>query len=376
MLKAHRSKSPPADGISSTEPYGSNDVEQMFLDAVESGNLTCASACMEAIGKAPHFLNEALTKAIYAGSVSSVQFLLRSGYALNPEPKFQPLNIAIANRNVEILEVLLELEAHPGLEFAGVLSLDKERRFHKPIKAALRYRFPQAIDLLLEYGAIRGLPTYDQSIRFWGEIALEEELEAVKCVKVLLNHLEHEAIAEMASCILVMISHRCYSIEVCKLLMQNGADINFQGSTWPSENTTKGKSTALYAAATSKSKRAAEFMKFLLQSGADPNIASGNRMAGTRPGARQISKHLGMTWDELCQSTESSRVSVNSMSSSEPVTSYRSAVNVTADTHPASRNLAFRPSELLEPPVSVHSHQEHRPLLEENPSSAKRRRMN
>ncbi|KAJ5826600.1 hypothetical protein N7447_003363 [Penicillium robsamsonii] len=74
------------------------------------------------------------------------------------------------------------------------------------------------------------------------------------------------------------------------------------------------------AAAAKKTREAAELMKLLLLAGADPNAFhqrtkdSEPKSPGMGKGAKQISKWLGMTWDELVKWAAEQR----SRSTSEP----------------------------------------------------------
>lgn len=92
------------------------------------------------------------------------------------------------------------------------------------------------------------------------------------------------------------------SIAVITYLLQKGADVNSRGH---SDLSTRG--TALYYACTKTSQNAAYMTKFLLESGADPALKVGGRLPGERRGAKNISKWLGVTWEELVEATSHKR---------------------------------------------------------------------
>jgi hypothetical protein len=92
------------------------------------------------------------------------------------------------------------------------------------------------------------------------------------------------------------------SIAVITYLLQKGADVNSRGD---SDRTIRG--TALYYACTKTSENAAYMTKFLLESGADPALKVGGRLPGERRGAKNISKWLGVTWEELVEATSHKR---------------------------------------------------------------------
>lgn len=93
------------------------------------------------------------------------------------------------------------------------------------------------------------------------------------------------------------------SVEIGRWLLQNGAEVNSRGG-----SLTKKVGTALYAVSVKRTENAAHFAKFLLESGADPTLGISGRLPGEQIGARNISKWLGMTWEELVESTKSARL--------------------------------------------------------------------
>jgi len=97
------------------------------------------------------------------------------------------------------------------------------------------------------------------------------------------------------------------SIVQVKALLDCGADINFRLSSLYL--------TPLHHAARKTTAKAAELMKFLLLSGADPTTSATSTYRGsertttisTERGARNISKWLNMTWDELVEWAQEER---------------------------------------------------------------------
>lgn len=65
--------------------------------------------------------------------------------------------------------------------------------------------------------------------------------------------------------------------------------------------------TALQFAARKTTQQAADLMKFLLLQGADPNLGTPKKMIRDEKGAREISKWLGLTWEELVERTREER---------------------------------------------------------------------
>ncbi|KAJ5192177.1 hypothetical protein N7449_008319 [Penicillium cf. viridicatum] len=101
----------------------------------------------------------------------------------------------------------------------------------------------------------------------------------------------------------VVASSTC-SVSIAKVLLDCGAVVDFR--TWKSRKCTWAK-TPLKLAAAKRTREGAEMMKLLLLAGADPNVlyqperASEPTTAGMERGAQNVSKWLGMTWDELVE---------------------------------------------------------------------------
>lgn len=107
--------------------------------------------------------------------------------------------------------------------------------------------------------------------------------------------------------VLKFVPRRNCSVDIAEFLLRNGADVNTRGISASARN-----GTPLYIAAGRTTVEAAKFMKFLLEFGADPYVVVGGRTAGELPGARNISRWLGMTWDELVESTAAARADYQS----------------------------------------------------------------
>lgn len=123
---------------------------------------------------------------------------------------------------------------------------------------------------------------------------------------------------ELGAALKIVADSTC-SIVVAKALVEYGADVNFKRTTRASER------TPLHVAATKTTLAAAELMKFLLLSGADPTVSAvvkrgkepgrrrgrflgeETRTPSMERGAQNISKWLGMTWDQLVKWAEEQR---------------------------------------------------------------------
>lgn len=110
---------------------------------------------------------------------------------------------------------------------------------------------------------------------------------------------------------LVYVAQSCCSIRLAKYLINAGAEVDHRRSEYFR--------TSLHHAARKTSAEAAELMKYLLQRGADPElkfrnkeeshskIGEGTQSVRDEKGAKQISKWLGISWDELMEQTRKER---------------------------------------------------------------------
>lgn len=108
---------------------------------------------------------------------------------------------------------------------------------------------------------------------------------------------------------LVNVGHTTCSVNLAAILIQHGANVNFQPQ--------KQFPTALQAAAAQDTLQAATFMKFLLFQGADPTFNQFKSLKrrqkqslvsiGEERGPQGISRWLGITWEELVAQARSER---------------------------------------------------------------------
>ena len=366
LSETHQNRDSVPTKSSHNEPYHPQDLRSIFLDAIEAEELICARKLLERIPNPP--LSKAMENAIRTSSVPAVRLLLEFGYTDYINTPDENLHLVIQSKEVEILRVFLEHGANPKT-FPGIPHYDADKN-QGPVDLAFTAKSPESMKLLMNYGADIKLRTWNlRGMHGWKEMGPEEELVAIQCIQILL---EHTASESAESELLLAISEGCKSIEIARYLLENGANINFICVRKEVPYLKIG-STAIYLATRHANKRSAEFLRFLLQSGADPTIKSG-KLAGERPGARNVSKYLGMTWDELCQSTSSSRRTINPAVTSGVPAQSNIAVRSADYDRPVSGDLPLRPLE----PFSIDSgnqSQQERPLGQEESSTSKRRRL-
>jgi hypothetical protein len=92
------------------------------------------------------------------------------------------------------------------------------------------------------------------------------------------------------------------SIPQAKVLLELGADINHPRKPWRRHGL-----TPLHTALKKSTAEGAEFVNFLLTSGANPKYGYGKREIDWEIGATSISRWLGISWNELVKSTREFR---------------------------------------------------------------------
>ncbi|KAH7255143.1 uncharacterized protein BKA55DRAFT_563482 [Fusarium redolens] len=99
--------------------------------------------------------------------------------------------------------------------------------------------------------------------------------------------------------ILASIASSTCSINLTRYALNNGCKVDAQSS--------YNSLTALQIAARNTTEQAAKLMEFLLLQGADPDKGTAKKRIGEEKGARQISRWLGVTWEQLVERTTKKR---------------------------------------------------------------------
>ncbi|KAK6225176.1 putative SOM1 protein [Colletotrichum tabaci] len=115
----------------------------------------------------------------------------------------------------------------------------------------------------------------------------EAEMATIQCIHRF-RHLR--AYKESVLDILKLLGFRCCSIPIAKLLLEDGA--------YPDGTHNTGY-TALFAAAANTDRNSAEFIKFLLEQGAEISFTWKGQGLSDRPAARTFQKWLGLSLDDL-----------------------------------------------------------------------------
>ena len=275
-----------------------DEIQPLLFDLVTMGKLDDVNRLLPRFRKLPHVVKLELKKlAAFTGSLAMARLLIEADSPTDTV-WIDVVAESMKGENIEVLswaasefqnwkhiqnKLIPVHEAAMGSSAAEVFEL-WEKNFSK----LDLWRSPCVVNAKL----IRAAKSPVQEIRLltlWKERALSGELST-----------KHLSVA------LKTVAETTCSIVLAKALLECGAAVNFK-------RTTSRSKTALHVAATKTTAAAAELMKLLLLSGADPNIsADKNRHIETRTpsmerGAQNISKWLGMTWDQPVKWAEEQR---------------------------------------------------------------------
>ena len=311
QLKRHVSnmhpKEPHSSMLAFPIDFGLDPIAEMDLarSAVRAGEVGFVSVVCERLSQLQK--QELLCMAAAESTVPMMEMLLNQGADIDlsevkPDHRadHSPLVDAIQARNLTNTKFLLERGASVELRYGYNSKL--------PLDFALGTNNYEAMQLLLAHGSY--LVMRNESL-----VGLTERgdndptscMAAIKCLELY----RHGANARRdLNSALKGVAQNGLSLLIARWLINAGADVNSRGRI-SSENS----KTALQAAAGRGSKEAAELMRLLLESGADPDLyytLPGNKgdrkKAGDFPGGKEISKWRGVSWEELVESTRSKRI--------------------------------------------------------------------
>ena len=267
------------------------DVELIILDAVKADDVDLVR---DLIADVPRFLRELLRKASVSRSCEMLDVFLEACNSERNNERFHEsiiLDDAVDADNLEAVRMLLgrgvslKYKAWPSLKFQG-------------IETAMSNNSPEMIKVLLSDRQIQEMIAENRWVKPDLYTALSsphwetsKEARFIQCLSLLPDW---ETKKESFISVFVDNARGSRSIAIAEFLLRYGVDVNTRVTTG---------NTALRWASKRKGRTAAEFMKFLLESGADPLAPANPRSLpiADRPGPRNISKWLGMSWEQLVE---------------------------------------------------------------------------
>jgi hypothetical protein len=285
-LNAHKKRfhsqiSRPSDSVVWTD--NTPELKLILVDAVKANDLDCIHKLWSEV---PRFLRKLLRTSIRCSSSEMLELLLKVSSDVNQiEPYL--VNYAAKCNKPKLLDILLE---------HGCWLFDMNSRYTKSdLHYAIHHRSPEMIKSLMAHGARDCADGFERLIPNSEDLQGEET--AVQCfalLKELITDREHKEACFRRN------AQRAFSIPIARILISKGAFIDSRHH--PTAF------TPLYAAAGHESLKAAEFMKFLLESGADPDrLIRRKPLISERPGPRNISQWFGIEWDDFVRSFSSKR---------------------------------------------------------------------
>ena len=259
------------------------DVEFIILDAVKADDVDLVR---DFIADVPRFSEKLLKQAVVSSSCEMLDVLLE---ACNSEQinKSTVLDRAVCADNLEAARMLLSRGASPKNGYGSFWGMNQ----------AVSNLSPEMIKVLLSDRHIQEMIAKNDWIKpdmqwpFRPHLEVSQQARFIQCLSLLPDWTNKRLAFEEC---FKWNARGCCSIVVAEYLLQNGVDINRRVT---------GGHTVLYWASTRKTKMAAKYLKFLLESGADPlgPTTPRARPIADQPGPRNISKWLGISWGQLVE---------------------------------------------------------------------------
>ncbi|KAI9684612.1 MAG: hypothetical protein M1822_005700 [Bathelium mastoideum] len=265
-----------ASGNTSVSTTRMPELERLLVKSVKSNNFDYIHEYWHEV---PKYLRKLLRASIVYSSIDMLELLLKTCSNVSDIDKYI-LNFAAKYNNLQA--------AHRVLEKGAKTWDSNSRHHHSDLHCAISNRSPAMIELLLAHGCRDVADGFQKLLPAPRDKAAEEA--AMQCFTLLEDAHLLPWKQQIRSCFKGNAA-KSFSIPIAQFLLRHGADINaFDTPGY----------TALYFASENESQKAAKFMKFLLQAGAkSPSVTGRQLPIEERPGPRNISRWLGMTWDEL-----------------------------------------------------------------------------
>ena len=271
------------------------DVELIILDAVKAHDVDLVRDFMADV---PRFSKKLLREAVISSSCEMLDVLLE---ACNSEQmdEFSLLEGAVNADNLEVARMLLDR----GASLKYKVTENKHNGF-TGISDAMTKSSPEMMKILMSDRGVQEVIAKDRWIKPFFSIPLNnnwqgsKEVSFIQCLSLLPDWTEK--IEDFEKCFKCNAQGPC-SIAIAEYLLRNGTDINSR---------VRGTNTALFYASNKSGRAAAELMKFLLESGADPltPLTKGCKPIPDQPGPRNISKWLGISWEQLVEESRKKHV--------------------------------------------------------------------
>lgn len=319
LEKAHRGKASP--GKLPESASGQNELQALVLDLVRDDEVDMVERLLPRVENDVGFYDRLGRVVGELGSVPMAQMIWNWQMIWNSKKKLNVVPFyggAIKTVNVELLKWLISSGHTPRREDVVQWRRYTYRNYTSHIAAFLETDSQEMWRLCEQYVAavlanekdaqnrltMSGLCLSEKVIHATGRIGKREEALLSLWESVVGNN---KLKVDRLSSSLGIVAKTTCSIPLGRALLEYGANVDGQ-------NHDHNVAPLQYAARKSSAANA-EFMKFLLSEGADPEKLSRSRKPSDEIGAKEIHRWLGITWNELVEQTRNQRRSVNPQSS-------------------------------------------------------------
>jgi Ankyrin repeat len=271
-----------------------DEVQPLLFDLVKADNVAAVEAFLPQFNKLPEAVKGEMKELVaFSGSLAMLQLLVKS--SINPQKIEPKLVIAsIRGKNMETLRCLLlrawlsesVIRAILMSDSVEIYQICKNFILDEP-KVASKIAVANTLTNASLLKVTAGHPNREKLLlELWERVNLRERLGRIYLGDALVN-----------------IAQTTCSVMLAKTLIEWGANVDHRRSSIYL--------TPLHHAARRRSAEAAELMKFLLFCGANPEARSFRASISEELGAKEISKWLSISWDDLVAKAKEERGKAN-----------------------------------------------------------------
>ncbi len=305
-----------------TQTLDKDEIEALFFDLVRADRTTEVKQLLGHFEAMSQDLREEVGRIVSkVGSDVMMDVLYKARATSEPKTDFERdywliyLDDAIRSKNLNVVQWILRnthrkseratMHYHWAITVGLVLESDSEEVFQCLLQTFVEeFTIPQANNKLSPTTRALGV----QVVR-----AAARRPDRERRLVILWDKLRGDFLTNNLNQCLRYVAETCYSIPLAKALLCYGADINStksEGRTTVTPDGESGYRTALHRALRRSSPEAAEMARFLLYRGANPETTSTrskHQSIRDEIGTKEISKWLGMSWDELVAKVKADR---------------------------------------------------------------------
>ena len=299
----HRSLCLAERSETSVKVEGMNSLDKLLENAIEAGDIDFLSQYLPRVDK--KISDQLFVHAIATSTAPVVEFFINAGHQLDQplqsifpssDVGYFPLHCAVRNGNLETFNLLLRAGCDVYARGSGM----NQASLNMAVNLDDISKKLQIIKVLKEYGCKLSERKAPLKMLPGTKVRQDEEWQLIELLELFKSTQREDDSFTNVFESFVLIREKYHLFEVTSYLLRNGVDVNtrfhFYGRHHPMQ----------FAVVRYKSlnKINAEFLRFLLQSGADPYATNARqKTAGDYAAVKRLPKLLGMSWEELVEST-------------------------------------------------------------------------